>query len=139
MKKHLLSGPTVVLLLTACNSQAGSDTAQPAANTTAVSRADEDGTIDRALGLYPDSRSGGAPDLFVTKDPIDRVVEWYRDDTARRSEMMFVSTERQDDGYLVIGTAGEEGRSFALKLTPRPDGGTESKVLPYDPKKGLKQ
>lgn len=126
-------------LLAACNAQPPSEKAQPGGNATAPNTVEQVPNGDAALsGLYPGSRPAGSPDRFVTGEPIDRVVEWYRDDTARRAEMMFVSSERRDDGYLVIGTAGEEGKSFALLLRPGAGGGTESHVLPYDPNKELK-
>lgn len=141
MRQNALSIAMTAALLAACNSQQGTNTAQPSANAddgVAVAGAEDLKAKVATLGLYPGSNPAGPPDRFVTPDPIDRVVQWYRDDSARRAEMMFVSTERRDDGHLVIGTAGEEGRSFALKLSPRAGGGTEIQVLPYDPKTGLR-
>jgi hypothetical protein len=86
--------------------------------------------------LYPGSTATGAADRFTTAESIDKVVAWYRDPT-RRNEMIYASSEQRDDGYLVIGTAGDSGGSFALLLKPRSGGGTDIQSLPYDPTKGL--
>lgn len=137
MKHYALPTVLASLLLTACDSQPARDTAPPGTAAGDVAGDDSPAEDSALLGLYPDSRATAAADRFTTADGIDRVVAWYRDDSARRREMMYVSTERQANGYLVIYTAGEEGRSFALKLTPGPTGGTEMQVLPYDPTKGL--
>ncbi|HYC94166.1 MAG TPA: hypothetical protein VEB39_00535, partial [Sphingomicrobium sp.] len=132
MTQHGLYALAAALLLTACNSQARNDmvqssekapTARPADGASANAGADK-------VGHYPGSSATSAG--FSTADPIERVIAWYRD-PARREEMMYASTERLDDGYLVMGTAGEEGQSFALKLTARPDGGTDGRLIPYDP------
>ena len=140
MKNHLTCAALAALFLAACDSKAVDNSAEPAEKAPAAGATDAAGasaSADRTPGLYPGVSPGSNSDRYTTGDPIDRVIAWYRDDSARRSEMMFVSTERQDDGYLVVGTAGDEGRSFALKLSPR-SGGTEIEVLPYDPKTGLK-
>lgn len=97
----------------------------------------EDGSADGAGGplnresLYPGAQPGSTADRFVTGEPIDQVLAWYTD-SRRRSENMFASAERRDDGYLVLGTAGSRLLPFTILLSPRQDGGTELRLLPGD-------
>lgn len=144
MRQYAILAVASALVLTGCNSQ-GSDNKAAANQPTPVPSFA--GTTDspEAAGttveagnpaLYPGAQAGSSADRFVTSDPIDKVIAWYKD-PARRNDNMFVSSEKLDDGYLVLGTAGPELKSTALKLRARDGGGTELRVIPYDPAVGL--
>ena len=110
----------------------------------ADTKVDDDGVIypgSQFGGVHVQGRPGrsreegsGEVELrFTTGDPADRVVAWYRD-PARHDDIMVASAERQGDGFLLSGTAGEEKKRFDLRITPRLGGGTEARLLLTDRK-----
>lgn len=90
-----------------------------------------DGKADTARVLFPGSQFDVATRKFRSPAPIDRVVDWYKD-TARQGDKLFVSLERQDDGYIVIGTQGSELKPFTIKMRSSADGATEGEMLRAD-------
>ena len=75
---------------------------------------------------------GGEVELrFTTSDAVDRVLAWYRD-PARGEKLTVGSVERKGDGYLVSGKIDSDKDDFALRITPRPGGGTEGRLLLSD-------
>ena len=133
--------PALCALTFACGSNPTADsgsaaTSEPRAAAPEASSKEDvaDGRVNYQRVAYPGSQIGsGNPVTFTTSAPIDKVMEWYRDD-ARRSEGLMVSSERKDDGYLALGTliADDGGKSFTLLINSTTSGGTEGKFLRAD-------
>ena len=119
------------LLLAACDSGGSTNQVTAATNDPAPTAAEQsqdiaDGRVDFQRVSYPGSEISRNPVRFTTSAPIDQVMQWYRDD-ARRAEGLMVSSERNDAGYLALGTlmADDSGKSFTLQISSTPAGGTQ--------------
>ena len=83
-------------------------------------------------GLYPGSTPATGKDRYVTSTPIGEVIAWYRDKDARRAQNLSFSTERREDGFLIVGNDLSSLKSFIIHLVPAASGGTELRLYPFD-------
>jgi hypothetical protein len=79
-----------------------------------------------------DGASDGEVELrFTTGDGIDRVVAWYRD-PARGEDLSIQSALQDGDAFVIAGTGRREHDRFTLRVTPRPGGGSEGRLVLSD-------
>lgn len=86
-------------------------------------------------GGRDEQRSDGEVEMrFVSADPMERVVGWYRD-PARANDFRLggVGASGREGGHnpVVFGTT-RENSEFQVSLSRRPDGGTEGRLLIRD-------
>lgn len=87
-------------------------------------------------GLHVQGRPGGPEGgregevelRFTSGDPPGRVAAWYRD-PAREADLAVESAGREGGAYVVSGTDRRDGDHFTVRITPRPGGGSEARLL----------
>lgn len=65
---------------------------------------------------------------FSTPDPLDKVLAWYRD-PARAEGFRLDDVSRKGDGWRVTGVQKRDGHRFKLRLSERPGGGTDGRLV----------
>jgi hypothetical protein len=83
-----------------------------------------------AVAASESKGQGGDTDVetrFLTSDPADKVLAWYRD-PARRDSFRLTRVEKARDAYLITGSLIREDHPFRIRLSQR-RAGTEGRLL----------
>lgn len=78
-------------------------------------------------------RSGGDDQVelrFTSPDAGDRILAWYRD-PARNADFTVASVTQEGNAQIVTGTV-DGGEPFALRISPRAEGGSEGRLVLTD-------
>ena len=76
-------------------------------------------------------REGEVELRFTTADAPDRVAAWYRD-PARAEDFTIRSAGREGSAFVFAGTGRRDNDRFTLRVTPRPGGGSEGRLVLTD-------
>ncbi|MDT9599235.1 hypothetical protein [Sphingosinicella rhizophila] len=74
-----------------------------------------------------DGGKGGVELRFTSRDPLDKVVAWYRD-PARSDGFTLGASSRDGDAIILAGKTKGDNNDFKLRLAPHGAGGAEGRL-----------